>query len=301
MTRVSVISLFSGSDGNCTAVVCGNDTLLIDAGRSARAIGSALDAAGIAADSIRAVFITHEHSDHMKGCRVFSNKYGIKTYMTSLTCSGGLRANLLPERKTLFSTGCAFELCGMRIEAFTVPHDVDTVGFVFRVGDRKLGVATDLGHLNMLARQKLHDCAVLVLESNHDKTLLMNSPRPIQLKRRIIGRHGHLSNDDALDSLSELLTEHTHDLILAHLSGECNNMQLLQKLAPALNVEVTDLLMDFSTPDKPGRVQLESMLVNGELEIWYRSKKLSEKELRRVYRVIEAALDDWDEKDAAGE
>ena len=99
----------------------------------------------------------------MKGCRVFSNKYGIKTYMTSLTCSGGLRANLLPERKTLFSTGCAFELCGMRIEAFTVPHDVDTVGFVFRVGDRKLGVATDLGHLNMLARQKLHDCAVLVV------------------------------------------------------------------------------------------------------------------------------------------
>lgn len=79
------------------------------------------------------------------------------------------------------------------------------------------------------------------------------------------------------------------------------SMKLLQKLAPALNVEVTDLLMDFSTPDKPGRVQLESMLDNGELEIWYRSKKLSEKELRRVYRVIEAALDDWDEKDAAGE
>ena len=68
-------------------------------------------------------------------------------------------------------------------------------------------------------------------------------------------------------------------------------MKLLQKLAPALNVEVTDLLMDFSAPDKPGRVQLESMLDNGELEIWYRSKKLSEKELRRVYRVIEAALE----------
>ncbi len=79
------------------------------------------------------------------------------------------------------------------------------------------------------------------------------------------------------------------------------SMKLLQKLAPALNVEVTDLLMDFSAPDKPGRVQLESMLDNGELEIWYRSKKLSEKELRRVYRVIEAALDDWDEEDASGE
>lgn len=72
MTRVSVISLFSGSDGNCTAVVCGNDTLLINAGRSARAIGSALDAAGIAADSVRAVFITHEHSDHISALRVFT-------------------------------------------------------------------------------------------------------------------------------------------------------------------------------------------------------------------------------------
>ena len=78
------------------------------------------------------------------------------------------------------------------------------------------------------------------------------------------------------------------------------SMKLLQKLAPALDVEVSDLLMDFSAHDKPGRVQLESMLDNGELEIWYRSKKLNDTELRRVYRVIEAALDDWDDEDAAG-
>lgn len=75
------------------------------------------------------------------------------------------------------------------------------------------------------------------------------------------------------------------------------SMKLLQRLAPALNVEVTDLLMDLSAPGAPGRVQLESMLENGELEIWYRSKKLSEQELRRVYRIIEAALDDWKEED----
>lgn len=74
------------------------------------------------------------------------------------------------------------------------------------------------------------------------------------------------------------------------------SMKLLKRLAPALEVEVTDLLMDLGTPDKPGRVQLESMLDNGELEIWYRSKKLTEKELRRVYRIIEATLEDWDEE-----
>lgn len=74
------------------------------------------------------------------------------------------------------------------------------------------------------------------------------------------------------------------------------SMKLLKRLAPALEVEVTDLLMDLGTPDKPGRIQLESMLDNGELEIWYRSKKLSEKELRRIYRIIEATLEDWDEE-----
>ncbi|MDO5114538.1 MAG: helix-turn-helix transcriptional regulator [Synergistaceae bacterium] len=78
------------------------------------------------------------------------------------------------------------------------------------------------------------------------------------------------------------------------------SMKLLQKLAPALNVQISDLLQDFSSLDTPGRVQLESMLDNGELEIWYRSKKLSDKELRRVYRVVEAALDEWDEEEEAG-
>lgn len=77
------------------------------------------------------------------------------------------------------------------------------------------------------------------------------------------------------------------------------SMKLLQRLAPALNVEVNDLLMDFSTQEKPGRVQLESMLDNGELEIWYRSKKLTDRELHRVYRLIEAALDDWDAEDSS--
>ena len=78
------------------------------------------------------------------------------------------------------------------------------------------------------------------------------------------------------------------------------SMKLLQRLAPALDVEVADLLADFSSPDKPGRVQLESMLDNGELEIWYRSKKLSEKELHLVYRIVEAALEDWEKEDKAG-
>ena len=251
--KFGITVLGSGSKGNASVIHGPEGLILLDAGFSAKELESRMSACGIRPADIRALIVTHEHSDHMKGCRVFSNKYGVKTYMTSTTCSGCLRANLLPERKSLFSTGCAFELCGIRVEAFTVPHDVDTVGFIFRVGDAKLGVATDLGHLNMLARQKLRDCTVLVLESNHDRTLLMNSTRPIQLKRRIIGRHGHLSNDDALQALSELLSEHTTGLILAHLSGECNNLELLRKLAldQLANLERRDILLEIARQDTP--------------------------------------------------
>ena len=251
--KFGITVLGSGSKGNASVIHGPEGLILLDAGFSAKELENRMSASGIRASDIRALIVTHEHSDHMKGCRVFSNRYGVKTYMTSTTCSGCLRANLLPERKSLFSTGNAFELCGIRIEAFTVPHDVDTVGFIFRVGDAKLGVATDLGHLNLLARQKLRDCTVLVLESNHDRMLLMNSSRPIQLKRRIVGRHGHLSNDDALDAFSELLTEHTRNLILAHLSGECNNFELLRKLAldRLANLERRGILLEIARQDTP--------------------------------------------------
>ena len=128
--KFGITVLGSGSKGNASVIHGPEGLILLDAGFTAKELENRMCACGIHASDIKAIIVTHEHSDHMKGCRVFSNKYGIKTYMTSLTCSGGLRANLLPERKTLFSTGCAFELCGMRIEAFTVPHDVDTVGDV---------------------------------------------------------------------------------------------------------------------------------------------------------------------------
>ena len=243
--------LGSGSKGNASVIHAPEGLVLLDAGFSGKELENRLGKCGIRPADIKAVLITHEHSDHMKGCRVFSNKYGIRTYMTPLTCAGALRTNLLPERKTLFSTGCAFDLCGMKVEAFTLPHDVDTVGFVFRVGNAKLGVATDLGHLNMLAKQKLHDCSLLMLEANHDKTMLQNSSRPIQLKRRIIGRHGHLSNDDALGAFHELLTAKTGKVILAHLSEECNNSTLLEKLAldRLANLQRQDILLEIAKQD----------------------------------------------------
>ena len=251
--KFGITVLGSGSKGNASVIHGPDGLVLLDAGFTAKELEKRLSVSGIAPQQICAIIITHEHSDHMKGCRVFSDKYGIKTYMTTLTCSGGLRANLLPERKTLFSTGCAFELCGMKIEAFTVPHDVDTVGFVFHVGELKLGVATDLGHLNLLARQKLRGCRILMLESNHDLEMLQNSARPIQLKRRIVGRHGHLSNTDALAALPELLDDRTRELILAHLSGECNNFELLNNLAQKTlaNLQRTDILLEIARQEVP--------------------------------------------------
>lgn len=226
MTRVSVISLFSGSDGNCTAVVCGNDTLLIDAGRSARAIGSALDAAGIAADSVRAVFITHEHSDHISALRVFTKKYRVPVYAAAGTadtvsplCSCGA------ERcQPLFSE----HIGDMTISSFPTSHDAACpVGYRIDINTREgshasVGIATDTGIVTDGIRRGLCGCRAVVLESNHDVGMLMSGPYPPQLKQRISSARGHLSNDDSASLAAELALGGTESIILAHISKENN-------------------------------------------------------------------------------
>ncbi len=252
--KFGITVLGSGSGGNASVIHGPEGRLLLDVGFSAKETENRLEAAGIEPDSIRAILISHGHSDHTKGCRTFADRHGLCAYFTAATRMEGERVRFLPERQAVIEPGSAFTLCGIRIEPFTLPHDaVDTVGFVFQVSGKKLGVATDLGHLNLLARQKLKGCSVLVLESNHDPQLLQASSRPIQLKRRILGRHGHLSNRDALDALSELLTTESEELILAHLSRECNNRELLEELAKETlaNLERSDILLEIASQEHP--------------------------------------------------
>ncbi len=224
--------LGSGSGGNATVIHCPDGNLLLDAGFSAKELTVRMELRRIAPDSIRAILITHEHLDHIKGCRVFADKYGIPVYETPDTARAITSMKKNAEKVVLISPGQKFDLCGLTVEPFSVSHDVaDAVAYTFRADGTKLGYATDLGCTNLLVMTKLQDCDALVLEANYEPEYLKASGRPLHLKRRIMGRHGHLSNQDAMSALESLLGRNTKHLIFAHLSRECNCPDLVAGMA----------------------------------------------------------------------
>ena len=225
---MEVCVLASGSKGNCTYVSGGGTSVLVDAGLSTRELVSRLNAAGIAPESIQAVLFTHDHTDHYKGIEVFCKKYPVRLFANEGTAFGIERD--CPKLKPvweIFETTATFEIGGLRIEAFSVPHDAsDPVGFVFDDCAAKLCVVTDLGQATPLIRNKLEQCHAVILESNHDYEMLMQSSRAWPLKTRIAGRSGHLSNADAAELMRSALSDRLHTLLLAHLSEECNTPAL---------------------------------------------------------------------------
>lgn len=224
--------LGSGSKGNACVIHCPQGKILLDAGFSAKELKSRLDNSRIDSRSIRAILVTHEHEDHVRGVRVFADSMGIPLYVTPETCRVMASKKQMPEKRVLITAGCRFDLCGITVEPFSVCHDVvDAVAYTFRCGQKKLGYATDLGIVNTLVHNKLQGCDALVIESNYDPECLRNSARPLHIKRRIMSRHGHLSNHDCMAALENLLRENTQHLVFAHLSSECNAPDIVMQMA----------------------------------------------------------------------
>ena len=225
---MEVCVLASGSKGNCTYVSGGGTSVLVDAGLSARELVSRMQVAGIDPSSLQAVLFTHDHVDHFRGIEVFSRRYPVRLFANEGTASGIESA--YPKMACpweIFETASAFAVGGLKVEAFTVPHDAsDPVGFVFDDGVSRLYLATDLGQATPLVCAKLAKCQAAILESNHDYDMLMQSERPWPLKTRIAGRSGHLSNDDAAALMGASIPDQLHTLLLAHLSEECNTPAL---------------------------------------------------------------------------
>ncbi|HOE61935.1 MAG TPA: MBL fold metallo-hydrolase [Kiritimatiellia bacterium] len=220
--------LASGSGGNALYVKGGGVALLVDAGLSSRQLVARMRAADIAPESIHAILLTHDHSDHYKGVDVFSRHYPVRLFANEGTASGVEReVRSLGREWEIFETATSFEVGGLTVEAFSVSHDAsDPVGFVLDDGTVRLCVITDLGQATPLVRVKLATCDVAVVESNHDYDMLMQSQRAWTLKTRIAGRSGHLSNDDAADLVRSALSERLRALFLAHISGQCNTPAL---------------------------------------------------------------------------
>lgn len=225
MENVSLVSLYSGSKGNCTYIRCGEDEILIDAGRSLRALASALSGIGSDLARIKAIFITHEHSDHVSALEMLSKKYRIPIHITEgsskkvLATTSYVKNNLVCHPPLYEET-----VGGLTVRSFPTPHDSDmSVGYTIQLpSGEKIGYATDIGYITDTIRENLLGSAAVVLESNHDIRMLHHGPYPAWLKTRIESSHGHLSNVDCSAFLPELIASGTKDILLAHLSAENN-------------------------------------------------------------------------------
>ena len=219
--------LASGSRANVTLVVTESSRVLIDCGLSARETARRLVEAGIDPNSIDALVVTHEHSDHVRGIRVFAKQFKLPVYASEDTigASGELQ-EVAGDQLRFFSSGEDFGIGNLSFSPFSIPHDaVDPVGFKITGHGKSFVIATDLGHVTQLVRERIAGASALLLEANHDLDLLHNAPYPWELKQRIRGRLGHLSNDAARELLADSVAASgwTPQVVIAgHISENSN-------------------------------------------------------------------------------
>lgn len=215
--------LGSGSRGNALLLECAGSRVLIDAGFSPRMLAARLADIGVAGESIEAVVVTHEHTDHVRGARACAKRWGWEIYTSAGTAAayGELRGSGV----RTFAAGDTLELRELSLRSVPTPHDAaEPVAFVAtarRAGVRA-GIAYDIGHVTATLRGALTELDLLVLESNHDREMLRNGPYPRIVQTRIAGLKGHLCNDDAAMLATECAHAELEHVVLAHLSQKCN-------------------------------------------------------------------------------
>jgi phosphoribosyl 1,2-cyclic phosphodiesterase len=222
---IKLCVLASGSSGNCTFIGTQTTRILIDAGLSAKKTAERLAEIGEKPEDLDAICVTHEHGDHIAGIRVLQKKHGVPVYANAGTFEGIRTARQGGEVTCRqFTTGSAFQIGDLCLEPFSIPHDAyEPVGFVIRSAGSSIGLATDIGIVTNLLREKLRACEVVVIESNHDEAMVHEAARPWSLKQRILSNQGHLSNRASAGLIAEIAGEGLKHLFLAHLSGDCNS------------------------------------------------------------------------------
>ncbi|MDI3533919.1 MAG: hypothetical protein PWQ82_284 [Thermosediminibacterales bacterium] len=221
--------LASGSSGNCIYIEAGNTKVLIDAGMSGCKIANSLMKLNVKPDEIDAVLVTHEHSDHVRGVGVISRRYDLPVFANEATwnCMKPQIGDIKLKNIKCFETNKWFELKGLYFKPFSIPHDAaEPVGFCVYWKNRKITVATDIGHMNKFVFNQIKKSDLLILEANHDVEMLKSGSYPWHLKRRIMGKNGHLSNEEAAKTLVNLVGLGNQQVLLAHLSAENNRPKL---------------------------------------------------------------------------
>ncbi len=228
---MELISIASGSSGNCIYVGEDKRGLLIDAGISMKRIGEGLEANSISWEQIKGICITHEHSDHVSGLAPILNKYDIPVYGTEDTLSQITGSGKIKETgKQLFQNvnpDISFSVEGMEVTPFSISHDAaDPVCYTIEKSGKKIAVATDMGTFTDYTVSHLSGSHALLLEANYDINMLQVGKYPYSLKVRILGERGHLSNDASAKLIKKLLHNNLKNVVLGHLSENNNYPKL---------------------------------------------------------------------------
>ncbi len=261
---IKFCSLFSGSSGNALFIGTEKTKLLIDAGLSGKRILEALCSIGENPAELSAILISHEHVDHVRGAGIISRKQNIPIYANEATWCA-MEQGLGPvklENRVSFCTGEEFEIGDICVRPFSIPHDaVEPVGYNFIAGGKRITTATDIGHMNKELLANIEGNDLLLLESNHDVEMLRVGPYPWPLKKRIMGDHGHLSNEMAAKVIAYLAEKGCRNFILGHLSHENNFPELayqttLNALTEKKIAVGEDVLLEVASRDRAGKVKI---------------------------------------------
>lgn len=218
--NIEIYTLNSGSKSNSTYVRAGDTRILIDAGMSMKAAEAELQKIGTSLANINAIFITHEHSDHVKGLPVITKRHKINVHVSELSAPHIVCNN---DNLIVHNPVYTCNVGDMEIQSFLTPHDSHgSVGYIIKTYGHSIGIATDLGYVPEEVLSKLAECDSVVLESNHDQIMLENGTYPVSLKKRILSKKGHLSNQACADCAALIAGNGVKNIMLAHLSDENN-------------------------------------------------------------------------------
>lgn len=228
--KLKFCSLYSGSSGNCQYIKTENATILVDAGLSGKKIQQEIVNIGEDAKNIDAIFITHEHVDHVQGAGIMSRRLNIPIYANEKTweAMSPYIGDIKSENIKILSE-CA-EIGDLTIKPFDISHDAaHAVGYNIFYKNKKISLVTDTGCTNELIVKSIMDSDLLLVESNHDEDMVLIGPYPWSLKRRVLGEFGHMSNDTAGSLISKVVKRGTEIVLLGHLSKENNFPELAYK------------------------------------------------------------------------
>ena len=259
MTEFSVYTLASSSKGNCVYVRLGEDELLIDAGTSCKRISDALKSIDTDISRIKAIFITHEHCDHVAALETISKKYAIPVHFTEPSAKAYLcsaKTEHTAKAAVIHPPVYSERVGALEVRSFVTPHDsAASVGFVVTDGtpEHTLALATDIGCVTDEVFDALIGVENVILESNHDENMLLCGPYPYDLKRRILSNRGHLSNDNCAAFVSRLAASGTKRILLAHLSQE-NNLPELAYHSSLCLLQETDVSLSVAAVAEPTKL-----------------------------------------------